>query len=86
MRCIKQVLTERYYSWQDAEKLTKEDPEFDLSGNGPLWTPGEYLEEATEEHMELESEAREDEAVTEPGAHQNSLPSESEVKPEQKTS
>ncbi|OBT52028.1 hypothetical protein VE04_07427 [Pseudogymnoascus sp. 24MN13] len=38
-RAIKQVLTERYYSWEDARKLAAGDPEVDLSGEGPAHTP-----------------------------------------------
>jgi hypothetical protein len=45
MRGIKQTLTERYYSWKEAEELVKTDPEFDLSGNGPVWTPVDFVEE-----------------------------------------
>lgn len=44
-RAIKQALTERYYSWRDAEAIAKSDPEVDLSGDGPVYTPSIYLEE-----------------------------------------
>ena len=87
MRAIKQVLTERYYSWQDAEKLAKEDPEFDFSGNGPLWTPGDYLEDVSEENMEFESEAEEVDATLEPGMEQVPIPVDQEAaNPDQRPS
>ena len=44
-RAIKQVLTERYYSWRDAETIAKDDPEINLSGNGPVYTPTDLVEE-----------------------------------------
>lgn len=45
-RAIKHVLTERYYAWQQAEFLAKDDPEIDLSGNGPVYNPMNFEEEA----------------------------------------
>ncbi|KAI5783879.1 mitochondrial 39-S ribosomal protein L47 (MRP-L47)-domain-containing protein [Peziza echinospora] len=39
MRAIKHTLTERYYAWQEAVELAKVDPEVDLTGNGPPYTP-----------------------------------------------
>lgn len=45
MRRIKHVLTERFYVWEDAVKLAEEDPEIDLSGNGPAFQPTAYLED-----------------------------------------
>ncbi|KAH8889771.1 hypothetical protein GQ53DRAFT_747992 [Thozetella sp. PMI_491] len=44
MRGIKHVLTERFYTWEDAVKLAEDDPEVDLSGEGTPFTPSEYLE------------------------------------------
>lgn len=44
-RAIKQVLTERYYSWQEAQELAKTDEEVNLSGEGPAYTPTEFFEE-----------------------------------------
>ena len=44
MRGIKHVLTERYYSWEDARVRAESDPEIDLSGNGPVYTPRSDLE------------------------------------------
>jgi large subunit ribosomal protein L47 len=52
------VLTERYYVWEDATKLAKEDPEINLSGEGQIYTPKEFLveedpvEEVTAEQFE----------------------------------
>ena len=37
MKAIKQVLTERWYSWEDARKLAEKDAEVDL--NADLETP-----------------------------------------------
>jgi large subunit ribosomal protein L47 len=48
-RAIKQVLTERYYSWRDAEVIAQKDPEVDLSGTGPVFTPSEFVEEEISE-------------------------------------
>jgi large subunit ribosomal protein L47 len=55
MRAIKHVLTERFYLWEDAAKLAKDDPEVDLSGEGNPYTPMEYLEEE-EGSLEARSE------------------------------
>jgi large subunit ribosomal protein L47 len=57
-RAIKQVLTERYYSWRDAEVIARDDPEIDLSGNGPVFTPSEFVEEEPEQEVSDELEAR----------------------------
>lgn len=54
-RAIKQVLTERYYSWRDAETIARDDPEIDLSGAGPLYNPRDF--EADEDFPEEELEA-----------------------------
>ncbi|KAK1829151.1 ribosomal protein L47 mitochondrial [Podospora conica] len=48
MRSIKHVLTERQYAWEDAVELAQQDPEIDMSGNGPVFTPSSYLEDAPE--------------------------------------
>ncbi|ATZ52139.1 Bcmrpl4 [Botrytis cinerea B05.10] len=57
-RAIKQVLTERYYSWQEAEVIAKDDPEIDFSGEGPLYTPRDFEEEFEEDVLaEAEGEA-----------------------------
>lgn len=45
MRHIKHTLTERYYVWEDALEAAKNDPEIDLSGEGPAFTPSQYIEE-----------------------------------------
>lgn len=39
MKAIKHVLTERYYLWEDAYQLAQEDPEINLSGQGPTYAP-----------------------------------------------
>ncbi|KAK0118266.1 54S ribosomal protein L4 mitochondrial [Cadophora gregata] len=53
-KAIKHALTERYYSWQEAEILARDDPEIDLSGDGPLYTPMEFEEEEVGESLESE--------------------------------
>ncbi|KAI9857356.1 MAG: 54S ribosomal protein L4 mitochondrial [Trichoglossum hirsutum] len=47
-RAIKQVLTERWYSWEDARKIARTDREVDLTGNGPAYKPRD-LEDDVEE-------------------------------------
>jgi large subunit ribosomal protein L47 len=44
MRGIKHVLTERYYAWEEAKVLSKDDPEINLSGQGPLYSPKSAFE------------------------------------------
>lgn len=39
------MLTERYYSWQEAKQLAKDDPEIEFSEKGAIYTPGSALEE-----------------------------------------
>lgn len=41
-KAIRHVLTERYYAWSEARELAENDPEVDLSGNGPAYTPLAY--------------------------------------------
>lgn len=53
-RAIKQVLTERYYSWQEAQQVAQDDPEINLNavGDQPIYNPMEYTEEEVlEENM-----------------------------------
>ncbi|KAI9892165.1 MAG: 54S ribosomal protein L4 mitochondrial [Vezdaea aestivalis] len=49
-RSIKQALTERYYSWEDARKLAKADPEVHLDGEGPAYIPAD----SEESYMEID--------------------------------
>ena len=65
MRAIKHALTERFYTWEDAVKLAKEDPEVDLSGNGTPFTPMEYLEEEALDEMHEHEAAEEAQAQAE---------------------
>ena len=44
-RAIKQALTERYYSWREAEELSKHDKDINLSGEGPAYVPNNFVEE-----------------------------------------
>ncbi len=77
-RAIKQVLSERYYSWRDAEVLAKNDPEIDLSGEGPAYNPSNFVEE----YVPAEEEASAELDVK----PEQDIPIEPEVKPEQKPS
>lgn len=43
-RAIKKVLTERFYSWRDAQEVARDDPEVNLSGDGPAYVPSDYVE------------------------------------------
>ncbi|GAB1318812.1 54S ribosomal protein L4 mitochondrial [Madurella fahalii] len=57
MRCIKHVLTERFYAWEDAVKLAENDPEVNLSGDGPAFTPSDFLLEEEQAAGKLEQPA-----------------------------
>lgn len=43
-RGIKHTLTERYYAWQEAQKIAAADKQFDLSGEGPAYVPADFEE------------------------------------------
>jgi large subunit ribosomal protein L47 len=74
MRAIRHVLTERFYLWEDAVKLAKNDPEVNLSGDGPAFTPKDYLEEEADAVKEgqaqaaLAAAAAAESTATQPGA------------------
>lgn len=76
MRAIKHVLTERFYAWEDAVKLAEKDPEVNLTGNGPAFTPSNYLEhsdatsegEVAAEDAEGTTEKAESTATTSPNS------------------
>lgn len=57
-RAIKQVLTERYYSWKDAEEVAKTDPEINLSGRGPIYQPTDFIEEEPSAEVAAVSEVK----------------------------
>jgi len=80
-------LTERYYSWQDAQVIAKTDPEIDLSGDGPAFTPMDYVEDevALEEHQ-LESEGKPEQILKPEAKPEQKISIEPEVKPEQRSS
>ncbi|KAK4126330.1 MRP-L47-domain-containing protein [Parathielavia appendiculata] len=59
MRAIKHTLTERFYTWEDAVKLAENDPEVDLTGNGPAFVPRDYLEEGETAAVEGEQQIAE---------------------------
>jgi large subunit ribosomal protein L47 len=65
-RAIKQVLTERFYSWREAEALAKNDPEIDLSGNGSIYNPSDFVEEDFVEDAEMEGAGTEQKTLLEP--------------------
>lgn len=39
MRAIRHALIKRWYGWEDARKVARDDPEVDLSGEGPAYRP-----------------------------------------------
>ena len=41
MKAIKHVLTERYYLWEDAYELARNDKDINLSGEGDVYSPME---------------------------------------------
>lgn len=52
MTSIRHVLTERFYTWEDAVELAKKDPEINLAAGedgGSSFTPGAYLEPEEED-------------------------------------
>lgn len=55
---IKHALTERFYAWEDAWKLADQDPEVDLSGVGPAYTPSGSHLESEEAALEEEPEGQ----------------------------
>ncbi len=57
-RAVKQVLTERFYSWRDAEAVAKNDPEINLSGSGPLYQPVDFIEDEPSIEIAAESEVK----------------------------
>jgi large subunit ribosomal protein L47 len=59
MRAIKHVLTERFYTWEDAVKVAETDPEVDLTGTGPAFTPSNFLEDSDVAATEGEQQAAE---------------------------
>jgi len=75
-KAIKQALTERYYAWRDAEAVAKSDPEVNLTGKGPIYTPSDFIEEDLVEHEDAEAA----------GVPEQSISMEQEVKPEQRSS
>lgn len=50
-------MTERFYTWQDAAKAARSDPEIDMdSTDGNTYIPESYEAEAVEEGMAKKSE------------------------------
>lgn len=46
MNAIKHALTERYYTWEDANVVAQSDPEIDLQAeDGQFYKPSAYEEE-----------------------------------------
>lgn len=46
MRAIKEVLTERWYTWEDARKVAEKDSEIDLNADleSPAYKPRSMFE------------------------------------------
>lgn len=57
-RAIKQALTDRYYSWREAEELAKNDEEIDLSGEGPTYVPRDFVEDSLVEEVDEKGDPR----------------------------
>ena len=56
LRAIRQALTERYYTWEDAVEVAKSDPEINLEGaEGEVYMPRAY-EEDVEDIIENKAE------------------------------
>lgn len=54
LRAIRQTLTERYYTWEDAVEVAKSDPEINLEGaEGEIYTPKTYEEEVEEVKQDM---------------------------------
>ncbi|KAI9761093.1 MAG: Rab GDP dissociation inhibitor beta [Chaenotheca gracillima] len=53
-RSIKHALTERFYAWEEARKIAKNDVEVDISGSGPAYTPRTFEEDIEEEPQAAE--------------------------------
>lgn len=50
---IKHALTERFYAWEDAVQLAKEDPEIEFTKDGGVsFTPIEEVREPEPQYME----------------------------------
>ncbi|KAM0202881.1 hypothetical protein ACHAPA_000692 [Fusarium lateritium] len=70
-RAIKHVLTERYYTWQDAVGVAMNDPEINFEGaEGQVYTPSAYeddvdVAEWTQPEAESEAAKQLDSAATE---------------------
>lgn len=46
MKSIKHALTERYYTWEDAVDVAREDPEINMDGaEGEAYNPGTFEED-----------------------------------------
>lgn len=79
---IKHALTERFYAWEDARKLAQQDPEVDLSGEGPAYAPsGSHLEEAVPEAASEEDFKEQSAAGGSSGAAKETKSSEEAIDP-----
>lgn len=45
MKSVKQALTERFYTWEDARQLAENDPEVDLASTTNPYKPSNYFED-----------------------------------------
>lgn len=74
MRAIRHVLTERFYTWEDAVELAKTDPEINLAGTGSAYTPGAFLEDDTTSTEASEKAAGQENAAAEGAANRAADP------------
>jgi large subunit ribosomal protein L47 len=68
MKSIKQVLTERFYTWEDARLLAEQDPEIDLANTTHPYNPITYFEEdvADSQVLEVENAGQEKQPLEKP--------------------
>ncbi|KAI9883725.1 MAG: 54S ribosomal protein L4 mitochondrial [Watsoniomyces obsoletus] len=65
-RSIKHALTERFYAWEEARKLARNDPEINLSGEGPALNPQLFEDDATGEEFEIDGTQEQTKGVPAP--------------------
>ena len=62
MRAIKQALTERWYSWEDARELAKNDAEIKLLKNRVQYEPQEFMADIPSEALPSDSPVKQTES------------------------
>jgi large subunit ribosomal protein L47 len=58
MKSVKQALTERFYTWEDARELAKADPEINLKNHANPYNPSTYFEEGVAASEPVPSKTR----------------------------